>query len=239
MKQHPKNFQTQVSQQNEQDFGTKTKQYNCMECDHQTTEKFKLRKHIKLAHQATTSELQFKCRDCAQEFERMWSLRNHRRDSHGKSKKKCGNKADNLCKFGANDGEECWYDHTDSIQNADNSACQDYKCKNCEDKFSSKSQLLTHRKEKHQETVPECYSVKENRLCQYSDKCRFRHEALSSHIAPDHENSDKPKKDRPMLKSFFWKTPNPIKPPNQMEEIKNMIQNMTKEIGDLKAKVQG
>ena len=158
MEQRPKKFETQVGQQNEEDIDPKAKQYNCMECDHQTTEKFKLPKHIELAHKASTSQLQFKCRDCAQEFQEMWSLRNHRRDSHGKSKTKCRYKADNTCKYGANDGEACWYDHTENIQNR---YCLEYRCKTCEETFSSKSHLLTHGKDNHQETVPQCYSLKE------------------------------------------------------------------------------
>ena len=65
MKEHPRNFKTQESQRNETDIDPKSKQYNCMECDHQTTEKYKLRNHIELAHNTSTSPLQFKCRDCA------------------------------------------------------------------------------------------------------------------------------------------------------------------------------
>ena len=64
-------------------------------------------------------------------------------------------------------------------------------------------------------------------------------QALTSHIASNHENNDKIHEGRPMPTRFFWKTPNPIKPPDQMEEIKNMIKTMMKEIGDLKAKVHG
>ena len=57
MEQHPKKFETPVGQQNKKDIDPKAKQYNCMECDHQTTEKFKLPKHIELAHKASTSQL--------------------------------------------------------------------------------------------------------------------------------------------------------------------------------------
>ena len=77
MKQHPRNFNTQANLKRGEDLEPEAQQYNCMECDHQTTEKFKLRKHMELAHKASTSQFKFKCKDCAQEIQRMWSLRNH------------------------------------------------------------------------------------------------------------------------------------------------------------------
>ena len=63
--------------------------------------------------------------------------------------------------------------------------------------------------------------------------------SISLELAPNHEKNYKPKEDRPIPTQFFWKTPNPTKPPDQMEEIKNMMQTMMKEIVDLKAKVHG
>ena len=98
----------------------------------------------------------FKCKDCAQEFTVRWSLMNHRRDTHGKSKKKCIYKADNKCKYGANNGEECWYDHSDSdITQNTHDETTNTSCRTCGNTFTSKFQLLFHRKEKHPETVPE------------------------------------------------------------------------------------
>ena len=66
MKQHPKNFNTQANLQSGDKLEPKAQEYNCMECDHQTTEKFKLRKHMELVHKSSTSQLEFKCKDCAQ-----------------------------------------------------------------------------------------------------------------------------------------------------------------------------
>ena len=239
MKQHPKNFNTYGDLQSGEELEPKAQQYNCMECDHQTTEKFRLQKHMELAHKTSMTQLEFKCKDFAQEFQRMWSLRNHQRDTHGKSKIKCRYKADNTCRFEANDGEECWYDHTDTVQKVSNSSIKDgYKCKTCEETLRFKSQLMTHRKENHPETVPESYSLKEKRPCDYNDKCRFRHEALPSDIAR-HNDTNNPKEDSLIPEKFFWKTQNPTKPPDQMEEIKNVMHTMMKEIGELKSKIHG
>ena len=46
--------------------------------------------------------------------------------------------------------------------------------------FTSKSQLLTHRKEEHIETVPECKSVMNKQICEFKEKCKFRHEVLQN-----------------------------------------------------------
>ena len=162
-----------------------------MECDHQTTNEHILAKHMKLAHNTHKRMVEFKCHSCAQEFLGMWNLRNHRRDAHGKSKVQCRYKADNTCKYSANDGEQCWYDHSEGISKQNSREKTDEtKCKTCEDMFDSKTQLLTHRKEEHPETVPECKSIRENTVCHSGDKCCFRHNELSSHMPSMHKNSE-------------------------------------------------
>ena len=91
----------------------------------------------------------------------------------------------------------------------------------------------------HPETVPECYSVKEKTPCDFYEKCRFRHEALPSHIASGQDNTNEPKEDTSNPTRVFWKALNPTKPPDQMTEIKNMMNKMMKEIGELKSKING
>ena len=211
-KQHPQDIQNT----DDEDIPLKeAKQFNCMECDHQTTNEHMLTKHMKLAHNTHKPMVEFKCHSCAQEFWGMWNLRNHRQDAHGKSKVKCRYKADNSCKYGANDGEQCWYDHSEgtSIQNRKEKTDKN-KCKACEEMFSSKSQLLTHRKEEHPEIVPLCKSIKENTGCEYGDKCRFRHKELSSHMPSIHKNPGTANHLGNDVTQVFWKTQNIIKPPN-------------------------
>lgn len=87
---------------------------------------------------------------------------NHRRDAHGKSKRKCRHKDDNTCKFGP---EECWYDHSDTVVQEKSSGVEnELKCKTCSQMFISKSQLLKHRKQQHEETVPICRMFREGNL---------------------------------------------------------------------------
>ena len=210
-----------------------------MECDHQTDEEPKLKKHMELAHRKTKSNLEYKCKDCAHEYSAIWSLMTHRRDTHGKSKKKCRNKADNSCKYGPNNGEKCWYDHTDSDPSQTKSnESNDHKCKTCELKFSSKSKVLNHRKLDHPDTVPQCNSIKENKMCDYNESCRLRHEATPKENLPAHHVSPKiSKPPKNPTQHNFWETQSTMKPPEPMEEIKNMIQIMMQDISQLKQKV--
>ena len=112
MSQHPRKFDT--LKEPEETGNIVEQQHNCMECDYQTNQNANLNKHMEVAHKTRKSNMPFKCKDCAKEFKARWSLMNHRRDTHGKAKKKCIYKAGDKCKYGANDGEKCWYDHSDS-----------------------------------------------------------------------------------------------------------------------------
>ena len=209
-----------------------------MECDHQTDNAANLQKHLEQAHKTTKSNLPFKCKDCAQEFSVIWSLMNQRRDTHGKSKKKCRNRKNNMCKYEANDGEECWYDHSDVVGNPEGiPELNNYNCRICNIKFSSKTTVLTHRKSEHNETVPECHSLKENKECEYGDKCRFRHERIENHIPTDHAAEKNPNNIAVPNNTNFWEAPKGTKPPDQLMEIKNMIDTMMMDICLLKKKV--
>ena len=196
-----------------------TIQFNCMECDHQTTNEHILAKHMRLAHNTSQSLAEYKCHSCAQEFLGMWNLRNHRRDAHGKSKVKCRYKADNTCKYGANEGKECWYDHSDGISTQNRREnTEKNKCKTCEEMFNSKTQLLTHRKEEHPETVPECKSIREGKECEYGDKCRFRHKELNIHMPAIHSSPNNSNSSVNAETQVFWKNQKLIKPPDHQQQ---------------------
>ena len=99
-------------------------------------------------------------------------------------------------------------------------------------------QLLTHRKEKHIETVPECKSVVKKQICEYKEKCHFRHEFLKNPKTPQNKvNPDVSKSTNHTKNQNFWEVPRISRPPDQMKEIKSMMQTMMSDIALLKKKI--
>ena len=216
------------------------KQYNCNECDHQTTDSCKLDKHINIAHNISQGthekDIKIYCISCAQGFQFKSSLIKHRLDAHGKSKVKCCFKADKTCRNGANNGENCLYDHSDDILEDQTNKS---KCNICDESFNYKSQFLKHRKTNHPQTVPPCKTVKEGKICQFSERCGFGHEPLDNQQLPQtHVTQDVPSPTENTTTTSaaqnFWEGPKIIKQPTQMEEMKQMMEKMMMEIHQMK-----
>ena len=215
---------------------------DCDECDYQTFSFQFLEKHVQITHRppsqsatADVSEAKYQCKDCGQEFTEKWTMMNHMRDTHGKSKRKCRYKDTNECKHGS---IKCWYSHDDeSDPQSDSFESVSITCKVCQNSFSSKSQLLKHRKSEHKETVPMCREIKEGKICRFpEDQCWYRHDVnIQKKITP----TTKTRTIIPQNDQVFQKNSQPIRPPDQLEEIKNIIQNLMREVNQLKLKQTG
>ena len=228
-----RNFETKDTLEAHEEFHKQSeKQYNCDECDHQTTDKSRLENHFEVAHnmkgKTNNQKVNFKCVSCAQEFSVKSSLISHRLNAHGKSKVKCIYKADNTCRNGANNGEKCLYDHSDGTQS---NTSTNFKCNVCEESFRYQSQFLKHRKINHPETVPKCKTISDGKTCQFGDQCGFSHDLEAGTNKTLEQNRPKTNKN-----SFqnFWETQNPMEPPDQFKEMREMIQMMMTEILQLK-----
>ena len=250
MKQHPKRFheefkcskcsrQFETSEthlQHEEAAHNEPEKFGCIECDYETFDEQNIENHLKLAH-SPGEEVNFKCVSCAQGFKAKSSLIRHRINAHGKSKVKCRNKADKSCKWGDNNGEDCLYDHSDSETP---NLTKKLECNSCEECFSYKSQFLKHRKSKHPETVPDCKSLKNGETCTFGPQCGFNHntpkqsQGVPSNKVNDQTNNIIKNINTNNDNSNFWLAQRTNNPPNQMEEIKEMIQTMMKDINQLK-----
>ena len=181
----------------------------------------------------------FSCISCAQQFGTKPSLIRHRLNAHGKSKIKCRNKANGNCKWGAIDEGDCLYDHRDSDQPDKTSKLQ---CNSCEELFSFQSQFLKHRKSKHQETVPECKTITEGKICPFGNRCGFDHtnkmsqsRAQVSINKVNHEvNKRNGDQNTNKTSTNFWEARQNANPPDQMKEITNMMNKMMTDIAQLK-----
>ena len=161
----------------------------------------------------------------------------HRRSAHGKSEIKCRYKAENKCKFVENNGEECLYDHLDTIQATPTH--NDLKCNTCGDTFNFKSAFLKHRKNEHPATVPECKTIREGKNCPFGDQCGFSHEVqMNHHMTNKHVASQvsdiNESNASPSTQTNLWESRRAKNPPDQMEEIKRLLQTMMVDICQLK-----
>ena len=140
--------------------------------------------------------------------------------------------ADKTCRNGENNGEKCLYDHSGHEYDG-------IMCNNCDESFKFKSQFLKHRKEKHPTTVPECKSIKEGKICQFKENFGFDHKDANN--PKEHRNNDITKQNKDSTKETqnpnFWESSSSIKPPDQLEEMKQMMQTMMSDILLLKKSI--
>ena len=97
-------------------------------------------------------------------------------------------------------------------------------------------------KKNHPETVPQCNTVKEGKICQFGDICGFGHEPLDNqqlpqtHVPPDVSGpTENP--NTTSAEQNFCKGQKIIKQHNQIEEMKLMMERMMMEIHQMKQKL--
>ena len=215
------------------------KHFLCDDCDFQATTGLILKKHMQQVHHRP-SELMLsdelgsflKCRDCDNEFTSKPDLMDHRRDNHSELIRKCKYLREGTCRY---PDSVCWYNHDTQQKAPETNNEGRFKCHTCENKYSSKSQLMKHRKLVHPDILPLC---KDGNRCTFSrDECRFRHDDQQGHDMPEVWIRDQPPEryteayqQNTHTNTNFWPVLGNQVPPDQllliMREMKSLIIEM-------------
>ena len=220
----------------------------CDDCDFQATTGLILKKHMLQAHHKP-SELVLndlgsflKCRDCENEFTSKPDLMDHRRDIHTDSRRKCKYKREDNCRY---PDSVCWYSHNTQHKTPETNNEGGFKCHTCENRYSSKSQLMSHRKIHHPETLPWC---KDGDRCTFGkEECRFRHEEHQGQKEPVpevwkrnyvNESLNGTYSQSSHLNSNFWPAPGGQKPPDQLTDIMQEMKTLMLEMNQIKNQIK-
>ena len=182
-------------------------QYNCNDCPFQGENGLALKKHVQRTKHCP-SEYNEKCYTCKKEFTSYWNLMNHRKSDHP-SNRRCKFYLKQACIF---DSDTCWYRHEEQLVNdLEHQDKTENECKDCEQKFQSKSDLMKHRKMEHQNRVSRCRDYLQGK-CDLNDSlCWFIHEQQENKEA--HEQ-------------VFHEAQESI-PPDQVTQILSMITKLS------------
>ena len=134
-------LETHRKVQHVEDKVEKTRQYNCKDCPFQGENGLELKKHIQRT-QHSPSEYIEQCYTCNKGFPSYRILMDHRKKEHP-SKRECRYFKKDECHF---DAETCWYKHDDKTEVGWKKSVFTFQCKECDDKFDSKSFLMSHKK---------------------------------------------------------------------------------------------
>ena len=169
------------------------KQYNCMECDFQGSQKNELNKHTQVKH---TVEQGIKCRNCGRNFKTKPDLMVHRKMDHLHTVAPCRKNRD--CVFSADD---CWWKHSTVKENIIK-----IECYFCENTFETKTKVMMHRKLEHLKTVKLCTNFMDKKCNFTEETCWFKHreneEYFKSNLKESNQSvfRDGPNKQKPPLK---------------------------------------
>ena len=223
------------------------KLFLCNDCDFQATSGLILKKHMEQMHHQPSELVQhgeigplLKCRDCENEFTCKPDLMDHRRDIHPELRRTCRYKREGNCRY---PDAVCWYSHDKKQDMPATNPEGRHKCITCENKFSSKSQMMRHRKIEHPEIVPKC---KDGDRCTFPlDECRFIHDNLSCQPVPrvwnrnqDNSQYEKAYPQNTHNNQNFHKTPEKTKPPDQIEILMKEMKNLITEMTQIKDQIQ-
>ena len=154
--------------------------YTCNDCDFQANSNTPLKYHEKTTgHNVNVvEENEIKeCFDCDKAFRNYQELMKHRKVVHP-STKKC--KYFPKCHF----GPDCPYVHEDEMDLdmrskatiAEHEQVLQIKCNVCGNNFSSKHNLMKHRKKEHQERIRPCRDFLKRSCSRGDDKCWYKHQ---------------------------------------------------------------
>ena len=147
--------------------GKRAKQYNCKDCPFQGDGWSQLKKHIQsLGHNPV--EFSGQCFTCKYEFTSYWKLMKHIKAEHP-SNKKCRYFLRQECYF---DSETCWYRHENDMKNEDTQ----FDCRECDETFSSRSDMRIHKKRKHPQSIQKCTNYLQGKCMRNPQTCWFRHD---------------------------------------------------------------
>ena len=167
-------------------------EFNCKSCDFQTTSEHHLKKHFTLKHtlKVLKPDEEIRCRNCGETF--LWknNLMKHRKVSHANFVANCKNYQEEKCPFSS---EKCWWNHNLKLELENKAAA--VVCYVCDEKFESKSELMFHRKNKHEERVRACIRFLEKN-CRLQDSfCWFLHKEVAMETDSYEDKNKNDKKD--------------------------------------------
>ena len=220
----------------------------CDDCDFQATTGLILKKHMVQLHHNPSDLVSndlgsfIKCRDCETEFTNKPDLMDHRRDSHTDSRRRCKYKRDGNCRY---TDSVCWYSHKTQHKTPEINSEGMFRCHTCENRYSSKSQVMNHRKINHPDTLPWC---KDGDRCTFGkDECRFRHKEHQGQKIPlpevwkgNHinENLNATYSQNSHLNSNFWPAPGGQKPPDQITDMMQEMKALILEMNQIKKQIR-
>ena len=191
------------------------KQFNCDDCPFQGENRIELKKHIQRTKHCP-SECIETCYTCKKEFLSYWHLMNHRKTEHP-SKKICRYFRMQACDF---DAETCWYRHENNSSEKEEIVDED-SCKDCDEKFQIKSDLMKHRKMNHRSKVYGCRDFVQGKCTFQESSCWFLHDKV--------EEDNESLKDIERKKQDFHEAQKNI-PPDQMTLMMNLIQKLSLQV---------
>ena len=99
---------------------------------------------------------------------------NHRKSEHPSSKI-CRYFKDDCCQF---TGKDCWYRHESKTSQSDSDVNVNLEnsCKDCDEFFVEKSDLMKHRKIQHMKNISKCRDFTLGKCSWNSNSCWFLHE---------------------------------------------------------------
>ena len=205
-----KNPQTQSSPIKEKPSGkSKEIEYNCSECYYQGTSKAELSKHINLKHarQDSKKESSIRCKNCGEQFNTKWNLMYHRKAKHLSTVAYCRNKSEGKCQYA---DDMCWWNHAEKQEGT-------IECHICNNIFTSRANMMSHRKREHKDLVKICSQFQ-------NDNCRFKSESCWF----EHEEKNHEQKENVGPEQDFQEVSENLEPPikvSKTEEARNPFQN--------------
>ena len=216
-----------------------TNNYDCDKCDHQVTSEILLNKHMKAKHSSDLKECKgVGSNKCGKNFQSYNDLMEHRRDEHNSGNKVCRYFKDGTCYFMNEEKGGCWYLHTNEKIHL-NQTQNEFDCKSCNKIFKSKSEVMNHRKEKHEDEVPLCNDIKDGKVCSRR-RCWFSHRKALSAPTVNSKNigTSKNTTSNSSIDQGFWQPLQSSRPPDQMDQMMIMITKMMAEINQIKENFQ-
>ena len=159
-------------------------EYNCNDCDYQGNTQESLQKHIRFTH---TME-KYKCSDCDYQGTEGKDLYAHKKTEHIQVQCNicqylcCGEKElnkhinlkhleqNNKCEHNCNEVDE-----SRKHLNPPHVTERGFRCRHCEKEFTLKSNLMSHRKSEHPNTVAPCRNYLEGHCNRGYDSCWWNH----------------------------------------------------------------
>ena len=141
------------------------KEFNCMECCFQGTEKSELSRHIYLKHIKTPTKVSINCKYCGEVFGSNSHLNDHVQSEHVKSVINNRIRGETFT-TGRYQNNHINSKHRDGTS---------INCRVCGEEFLTKQNLMEHRKMKHIESVAYCKNKLQEK-CPYTDqRCWWNH----------------------------------------------------------------